>query len=285
MLKDIELFLSAGKTRGSNDMNNKIREDILVILLHPPEDYLLDETYGKHWVDMATKWQEFLHKLCDKEFDDITIKKIANRKQFDLEINYLKNKETIYQVLGEFKHNCKSISKLPQYYSAAENKNYVPLSYTNYFYDNYLDKICELVKLEKLNKETYLKHIYQHNYAVNEFFVKLKESEKDFYNQKKSIVHDSIKTYLTTYGNQIIIKNFQEDITRQQTKTFILWDCKQFYADRIRPDELEIEKFETIKNNNTIVLISKAGTRHKMLLRWRNHLGVLYPAWQVSLER
>ena len=126
MLKDIELFLSAGKSRGSNDMNNKIREDILLILLNPPEDYLLDETYGTHWVNMATKWREFLNQLCDKEFDDITIKKIANRKQFDLEINYLKNKETIHQVLGEFKHNCKSISKLPQYYSPAENKNYIP---------------------------------------------------------------------------------------------------------------------------------------------------------------
>lgn len=285
MLENIQLFFSAGKSRGTNDTNNKIREDLLLMLIHPPEDYLMDNTYGNQWQIMATKWKEFLYTLCDKEFDDIFIKKIANRKRFDLEINYLKNKEIVHQVLGEFKHNCKTISKLPQYYSPAENKRYISESYANYFYDNYLDEICKLTNMPKLDKESYLKHVYQHNYSVNDFFVKLKESENTYYKEKRKIVHESIKTYLSTYGNQLSIKSLEDDITSQQTKTFILWDCNQFYSEKIQPNELEIERIEKIKNNNTIVLLSKAGSRHNMLLRWRNHLGVLYPAWQISLER
>jgi hypothetical protein len=48
---------------------------------------------------------------------------------------------------------------------------------------------------------------------------------------------------------------------------------------------MDLTHVEGVKNGNTIVVVSKAGTKHNMLLRWKNHLGILYPAWQISLSR
>ena len=285
MLEQIKLFFSAGKGRGTNDVNNRIREDILLLLLKPPEHYIIDNQFGQYWQLMSSKWTHFVNTLCDKEYDTVNVSKIANRKSFDLEINYYKNNESVHKILGEFKHNCGSIGKLPQYYSPPENKGYITPSYANYFYDDYLTQICELANIEKLNKETYMKHIYQCDHTVNDFFVKLREAEPRIQKEKKKIVHTSIKNYLNTYGNDLSIEMIKQDVQKQQLKTFILWDCKNFYKDTISADELELEKIEKIENDNRIVVTSKAGTKHYMLLRWRNHLGILYPAWQISLER
>ena len=30
---------------------------------------------------------------------------------------------------------------------------------------------------------------------------------------------------------------------------------------------------------------AKAGTGFALLLRWKNHAGILYPAWQISMWR
>lgn len=285
MMQDITLFYTAGKGRSNNDSNNRLREDVLLLLYSPPEHFVIDNEYGNQWQNMSFKWREFVKTLCDKEFDNVSIKKVANRKRFDLEINYMKDNQLVHKVQGEFKHNIKSISKLPQYYSASENKGYIPVNYASYFYDNYLDKICELCSLEKIDKESYMKHVYQHDHNVNPFFQKLREKEESIYDKKRKIVSESIKEYLNNYCNQLSIESLTKDILDQQNKTFILWDCVNFKADQIKKEELEIEKIEKIKNNNTIVVVSKSGTKHNMLLRWRNHLGILYPAWQISIQR
>jgi hypothetical protein len=48
---------------------------------------------------------------------------------------------------------------------------------------------------------------------------------------------------------------------------------------------MDLTHVEGVKGENTIVVVSRAGTKHHMLLRWKNHLGILYPAWQISLSR
>lgn len=284
-MENIRLFFSAGKGRGLNDTNNRLREDVLMMLQHPPEEYVLDPEYGQDWRTMSTKWTTFLQTLTNVEYDTIEVKKIANLKSYDLEIHYKKENQTVHCVLGEFKHNIKSISKLPQYYSAPEKKGYIPVRYAEFFYDNYLDKICEIINLPKIEKELYMKHIYQPNYLVHPFFQALKDSEGLYYKQKQFYVRQSIQEYLEKYANDFSLEMFANDISSQQKKTFILWDCQEFHADMIHPEELQLDKIEKIQNKNTIVIVSKAGTKHKLLLRWRNHLGVLYPAWQISLER
>jgi hypothetical protein len=285
MREIIRLFASAGKGRGLNDKNNRLRENALCILHQVPEHLLLDNEYGKEWATLSMKWNQFLKTLCPHDYDEIEIKKIANQKHYDLDIVYKKNNQVIHSVLGEFKHNTKTLSSLPQYFSAPEKKGYISIRYAEFFYDNYLDTLCELVQIPKIQKEMYMKHIYQPNYNIHRFFDDLKNSESTHYKEKQKLVHESIKDYLSQYANQLSLQAVTNDILPQQNKTFILWDCNEFHSDKIHPDELQLESIEKVHRNNTIVVVSKAGTKHKMLLRWRNHLGVLFPAWQVSLDR
>jgi hypothetical protein len=285
MLQQIRLFSSAGKGRGLNDANNRIREDILCILHRVPEHFILDNEYGQEWSTLAVKWNQFLKTLCPHEYDDIEVKKIANQKQYDLDIQYKKQNQIVHSVLGEFKHNTKTLSSLPQYYSVPEKKGYILVRYAEFFYDNYLDQLCELIQIPKLQKDTYMKCVYQPRYTIHRFFEDLKNSESTYYREKQSVVRQSIKDYLNQYANEFSIEALTKDILPQQSKTFILWDCNEFRSDRIHPDELQLEAIEKVHRNNTIIVRSKAGTKHKLLLRWRNHLGVLYPAWQISLDR
>jgi hypothetical protein len=285
MLQNIRLFLTAGEGRGLNDMNNRLREDILCVLHQPPEHYIIDNEYGQDWAIMSLKWNQFLKTLCPHKYDSIEIKKIANRKSYDLEIQYKQQNQIVHSVIGEYKHNSKSISKLPQYYSASEKKGYISTNYAEYFYDTYLDAICEKANLQKPEKTIYLNSVYQHDYSVHPFFESLKKAEETLYTEKQKIVQESIKEYLSRYGSQILVNSLTSDLQQQSKKTFILWDLQTFHADTIDADELTIEKFEGIKRNNTVVVVSKSGTKHNMLLRWRNHLGVLFPAWQISLDR
>jgi hypothetical protein len=91
---------------------------------------------------------------------------------------------------------------------------------------------------------------------------------------------------LTEFSSTLNLSTLSSDIReRQSGKVFILWNLREFQSDFIRDDEMEITSVERIKNGNVLVAVSKAGTKHNMLLRWKNHLGILYPAWQISLSR
>lgn len=285
IMNDIDLFFSKGASRSTNDSNNRKRENILVMLQNVPYEYFTDPTYGKKWEQLATKWNNFLKTLCPSEYHGVRITKVANLSNHDLLIEYVYNDQVVHKVLGEFKHNAKSITKLTEYYSAPEKKGYISKNYAEYFYDNFLDKICTSLELQKIERNIYMKHIYQRNYNLDPFFRQLKDLESTIYKEKQTIVRNSIKEYLNEYAMDISIEKLNQDISPQSQKTFILWDCNEFYSDRIREDELKIVHIEKVKNNNTIVAMSKAGTRHNLLLRWKNHLGILYPAWQISLQR
>jgi ATP phosphoribosyltransferase regulatory subunit HisZ len=77
----------------------------------------------------------------------------------------------------------------------------------------------------------------------------------------------------------------QKLIETQKNKVFLLWDTKIFHIETIKPYELTCSTIKNIKNNNTIVLNTESKGEIHMLLRWKNHIGVLYPAWQISLKR
>jgi hypothetical protein len=68
---------------------------------------------------------------------------------------------------------------------------------------------------------------------------------------------------------------------------------KKFYRDDITPEELTISEehmgIQVGKNGNVHTLIFYTGedktTSINLLLRWRNHAGILNPAWQISINR
>lgn len=287
MASDIQTF-TITSNRADNDKNNKIRENVLLILHNPPASYMNDPTYGDMWKSTSNKWNAFLSTLCDVTYDDVRIKKMAGRRyNYDHEISFLNEGLVVKVLKTEFKHNSGSIDKLPEYFNAPEKKRYIETCYAEYFYDNYIDRICSLSDtLVKPSKDVYMKHIYSSTYSKNKFFAQLKHIESTIRNEKKVIVCESIKTYLDLYSSTLNLNMLTEDIKRTQSgKIFILWDCEHFKVDAFLENEFEIDSLVKIKNDNVIVVKSKHGTVHNLLLRWKNHLGILYPAWQISLER
>jgi hypothetical protein len=288
MASNILHFLKAGKGRHTNDVLNKIREDVIPKLYSPPSEYLEDKEYGQVWKDLSQKWNTVLKTLCPVEYDNVNVKKLAGRGNHkDHEITFMYRDEPVYKLNTEFKHNCSKLDNLPQYYNAPEKKRFIKQSYAEYFYDKWIDLICELSeKLVKPDKKSYLKYIYTSDDSKHSFFQTLRIEESKIEKEKKKIVQLSIKEYLDKYVTDLNLEILSEDLkTSQKEKTFILWNCKEFFTDTIRAEELELSEIVEIKNNNTIVVKSKAGTEHHMLLRWKNHLGILYPAWQISLKR
>ena len=71
----------------------------------------------------------------------------------------------------------------------------------------------------------------------------------------------------------------------------MLWNNEQFYLDSISEDEINIvpEKILKIGKNklhNTLIIKTKNNkTEYHLLLRWKNHAGVLFPAWQIKFIR
>jgi arginine repressor len=287
-VSDIRLFYDTNQSRSENDKNNKIRENILTFLHNPPAAYLAHDVYGDTWTTLSSMWRSFLGSLCDVKYDDVRVKKMAGRRyNYDHEISFLNEGLVVKIVKTEFKHNSDGIDNLPEYFNAPEKKRFIETCYAEYFYDNYIDRICDLSDtLKKPTKDVYMKCVYSADYSKNKFFEQLKAIEPVIRNEKKFIVQESIKKYLENYGSTINLAKLSEDIVRtQRGKLFILWNLREFKIDSFSEDDFHLTDVVHIKNNNVLVVRSRAGTLHNLLLRWKNHLGILYPAWQISLQR
>jgi hypothetical protein len=280
----MELFNTAGENRGNNDANNKAREDFLVSLY--------DSIEPSHQ-ELRQKWQEFLKTLCVDPYTRVVVKKRGGRSaNYDFDISYFMNDALVKHVKAEFKHNSDSIAKLPEYFSPAADKPYIPRLYADFFYE-FLDRICAVypeVAAHKPERGVYLRLVHGNDYDRHPFFRTLYDMEKagtpEQAKQKQNIVKESIRSYLTEFSSTLNLSTLSSDIReRQSGKVFILWNLREFKSDFIREDEMEITHVEQIKNGNVVIAVSKAGTNHNMLLRWKNHLGILYPAWQISLTR
>jgi hypothetical protein len=280
--RPIHYFTSAGVGRDTNDSSNKSREAILTSLHQSTEPSLQV---------LRAKWIAFLQTLCPT-YDDVTVTTRGGRGyNYDFLVSF-SSQGTTTSLKCEFKHNVSRIDNLPEYFSPAADKPYLPRLYADSFYDT-LDHICEIypeVSHYKPDRETYVRLVHNDDYDRHPFFRALYDAEvagtREQYIHKQKLVRESISTFLKTYVASLDLKKLSDDIReRQSGKVFILWDTKEFHADTIRDDEMDITHVEDIKNGNTIVAVSKAGTKHNMLLRWKNHLGILYPAWQISLTR
>lgn len=276
------LFTTAGTGRGTNDRNNKLRESLLCELYSSTESAL---------ASIRDAWRTCLAALCPTPYDTVEVKQAGGRgANHDFEIVFSSKGSSVHSVNAEFKHNADTIDSLPEYFSPAADKPYFPRLYADVFYEC-LDSICEVYPgLVNPDRETYLRLVHNNDYNRHPFFQTLYEMEKsgtrEQYNQKRAIVRESIKVYLDTYASQLDLAQVSADIrSRQGGKVFLLWNLREFKIDRLHDDEMELTHVEKIKHGNTIVVVSKAGTRHNMLLRWKNHLGILYPAWQISLSR
>lgn len=274
---DIDIFFKKYK-KSENDIYNKKREDILF--------YLLSNTCNKKFQD--NKWNILNDKLIK------IINKITNNKNFKItkkggrrsNYDFLLECDDLKTIYLEFKFNCKKIINIPQFLNI-HCHHFTNINYYEYFYDNFLNDICKIYNLSIIEKNIYIKNIYNINYSCEPFFLSLYNFDKikdDKFYQKQIIVKNSIKHFLNLC--KININELNKKLLEQNNKIFLLWDLKsqEFYDDSFNSNDIKISSFKEIKNNNTLVFNTFSNKKIHMLLRWKNHQGILNPSWQISIK-
>lgn len=281
----IEYFYKSSK-KSENDMVNKLREDFLKNLLEKKEVKCCDLCKDKY-LQLKNNFENIFGDIYNRRYSYYEVVSKGGRGckcDFEL-IFYYKDKDQNeyekYVVNLEFKYGSTKITGCPQFLNQPA-KN---CDYSKYYYESFLPKLNEKYKFTVPSFDIYEKEIFK-NRSDNEYFINLKEKDvkgSQFKKDKDTIVKNSIKSYLTYY--KVEYDYWQQKFNEQTRKTFLLCKNGKFYVDRFSDKELTLSNDSYIKNNNTIVLKTKTTSEIHMLLRWKNRLGVLLPAWQVKLVR
>lgn len=291
-VSDISTFFQKS-TRNNNDATNKVREKVLRLICNPPQEYLNDAEHGTSWRKVHEAWKDALKRVADltniSEYTLTKIKVRGGRKyNYDADVMYYKEDILVGTRKIEFKNGGATLGDLPQILSLQAKVNLFSERYDKFWYENYLDKYlaCDKdITQAKPTLEAYLKYATSTKYSITPFFAQLKAREEFFKKEKNTVVNSSITDYLEKHGKDIDISAFSEKIKKtQEDKIYLLWCEGKFCLDRLSNEEMTNMSFHSIKNGNVLEL--KAGnTLYGLLLRWRNHKGILNPAWQISMKR
>ena len=282
---DITTFFTTS-SRNDNDATNKKRENALASLLTVPADYLSDPTHGQQWKMVRDDWIRVLRAFTPDPEREATTKLMGGRKyNYDIDLAIKNSTNNTHKL--EFKYGGTKITELPQFLSLQAKAPLFPLTFPQFYYDNYIDKYLAAddgITEPKPPLTQYLDMVTKVNYDVSPFFAKLKERENVNKAQKDKIVNDGITDYLNTYGSKIDAAAFTEKVKEtQRDKVYMLWSNGKFNMDQLETENLNFE-FYQIRNGN-LLEVKSGDLVCSMLLRWRNHKGVLNPAWQISLKR
>lgn len=323
-VQDIGAFFKTS-SRDQNDATNKVREPVMTLLSSPPTEFLSDETYGAQWTQVSREWNKVMTELVPQTASADTAATPRHKIKVDLKAGRLFNYDaditfldeetgaTVAKQKAEFKYNAARINELPQFLSLQARYSLFPTTtataaiptYDEFYYTNYLQKYVAIDTGRNPNDPNdiklaiaelpipplaeYLNAVTKTDTKDLPFFAQLKEREDILFKKEKSaLVDESIAQYLALYGSQIDVNAFTNKLVADQTdKHYILWKNGEFHHDMITQEEMSGIKFHAIKNGNTIVLQSatKPSITYHLLLRWRNHKGILNPAWQISLRR
>jgi hypothetical protein len=302
---DIDLFLTASTGRDRNDVNNKKREKILQLLPH-----IYDKNYSfaddDRWKTVQSKFMETMKNIINIEFDALEMNQKAGRgHNFDFQADYYKNNNVVFSIAElEFKNGSDTVTaRVPQHLSLQTNSQYgifasKTLHYHEYFYYETLPKLVSLYKKHNIDLPTvpsfeeYMKLVKNTNQNCHEFFKALRNNEDKLLNEKSCLVDESINDYLLNVSEETIdFELIQQKLLESQgNKTYLLWNGKNFTIDHIHKDELILNrKVEMKKNKKDLISTIVFHTKHpnkswEFLLRWRNHKGILNPAWQIKLR-
>lgn len=277
------LFQTAGDGRGNNDVLNKAREETLAGIL-----YRTDDTLTPYECELKTKWQRCLWSIYSGHHDEISIVHKAGRtNNYDFLVKYLNDGAVVHSEKIEFKHNTKTLESMPQFLSPLAKDLVLDCDYAAYYYENYLRRyvatdagITEPIP----DKVAWLKMVYSTNYGIHPFIRQIKDREEDFGKVEKSkVVNESIMAYLEAHGRSLDLKHLSDKFkSTQAKKQYVLWDLSEFRVVEPLVDFEDLTYVGLNKQKNAI-LVNGQTTQYKLLLRWRNHKGILMPAWQISL--
>ena len=283
---DIELFTksSRGRGRDTNDAANKLREKILLDGYNgKTTDMIADPVYGEEWRRNGELFASAIGELGGE--GPITVKAMGGRGyNYDFMVTRGDCKHKV-----EFKFGGTSVQSIPEFFNPAANKPFHDRLYADFFYDHHLPEIAALYGLVLPPKNEYLKEIHR-NSSRHKFFVAFRAAEAahpEHYSTKGKLVAASVRAYLETVKDTTKLDALTAEFLRSQSgKRFLIFSNGKFYHDQISDAELTAKSVVGVRNGNLLVIQSEEpGTTHEMLLRWKNHLGVLFPAWQISMKR
>jgi hypothetical protein len=306
----ITLFRScANLGRAINDSSNKIRETVLEEIVTLSDQYGPNPAYGAEWLSLKAAWDSAIRSISPINGPfTYEVKRMGGRQHnYDFLVTYkaivehtppakntrlaallaasAKRRAAIpHELKIEFKHGVTNISKMPQFLSLPANAELFGTSYAEFYYDNYLPAYLATdpdFPHTILDRDLYMRSIYQNNYDKNPFFRALYNSESIKKSEKAAIVNRSVKAYLEglrTIDLETLSARFE---STQRDKHYLMWDTQTFHHAEFKPEDLRLTAFESIKNGNTLVFVSET-MRFSCLLRWRNHKGILLPAWQIK---
>jgi hypothetical protein len=299
---DILLFSqSSGTGREENDKRNKQREFVLTELFAKRCDaFCSDPTYGVAWTQLKTEFTAALQHMATLEgLAGATCVKVEQKGgrsfNYDFTVTY-RTSEREHAVHVEFKYGGTSVDSLPEFFNPAADKPFHAELYASSYYKTTLPQVAALygITVPLPSEADYVKHIHKNKPSLP-FLIALDAAERadedrsatSKYAQKRALVAASIEAFLEQSIDSTNFAEIQAELKRSQTKKrYLIYSNKTFYHDALKAGELELEQTAYIKNGNTLVIQTKEpGTRIAMLLRWKNHLGVLFPAWQISMTR
>jgi hypothetical protein len=289
--------------RALNDIEAKKEEDITIEVL---QKNLIGKVFGPTLLGAVSNEDISLIK-CVYDSDIIPIgsvimsvrKKGGRGKNMDIEINYKKN-DICYTVNLEIKTSKKKrfrrIEDCPQVLSLAEKDESFKTdgdSYAKFFYNKHLRNLNLSFKEpfmgELPSEETYLKYVYNSDYSKHSWFEHAKNHSKSKSPSSK-IVNASIGEYMeSNYKNFDIVKIVDRVRSTQIGKEFLLKNKTngEWTHDRFEESDFIIgdRSPEIYIYNNKSLVIQLPNSKIICLLRWKNHLGVLYPSYQIKLVR
>jgi hypothetical protein len=235
-----------------------------------------------------------LKSICPTEYDHLQIIKKGGRSfNYDFEIIYFNSSnDEIHRAKVEFKHNTSTIDKMPQILSLQDKFGLIgAMSYSEYYYTHYLDAYLAVIGYtgDKPSLTEYVALVAGTAHEKHPMFGYMRKAESGPSKVKcADIVKESIHTYLYKYIVKFKVDDFSNKlIESQKNKYFLLWDLKQFHVDMLTEKDLQILHINikpSKKNANTVIALS-VKYEFQLLLRWRNHNGILNPAWQIKATK
>ena len=291
---DSHYFISKQQDKRHNDINNKNRERILCQIINDSEFLNADHT---RWLSIAVR--EGVKKYFGNIDNIRCIHKGGRGCHYDF--IFIINDTCEFRV--EFKFNATCVEELPQIVQPMTSSRFCvgPYgSYEEFFYDNYFVQRCETYNLPLPPKNIYLKQIgnpkpecvkeHKTKYSKG---LKLSEGHTDddimFYKNCKESSLKSIHTYINeTTLNIDKLTEYLLDSQKSKVYMFYKDECISFATiDKDNYIITEIKKEKCMKNLYFVGwnAKTKSGRDLKILLRWKNCLGIAFPSLQISIRK
>lgn len=290
-INNINLFYTKPH-KSKNDKNNKIREQIIFELLNETIDksFLKDNDL---WLNLQIELNEYINNLKPFNCEYFKITHSCGRNSYsDFTIIFYDNNNCEISTTNlEFKCN-----NIPQFISPTKPSRYILSdlnSYEDYYYDNYLESVCEILNEPIPDKEIYLHQIHSMNpqCMLNHQLKYNKGSHsKDHIDDKKITkqIKDISKRSITAYLEQSTLNIETLNVyfaNSQSNKQYMFWKDGKFIEYKITTDDITLEPgdIQLNKQKNSFIVKTKSNKKLKFLLRWKNGNGIAFPTFQVQL--